>query len=168
MRHVLNSSGILRFPDMQYEMVRLGIGLYGVGVNDEELIPVHKLSAVILQVRKLQKGDAVSYGRHFIAEQEMTVATVNIGYADGLPRNAGNQRYSVLINDHKAPIIGNVCMDMIVVDISHIENVNEGDTVWIFNEKKSIEELAKASGTIPYEILSRIGPRVKRLFHHDI
>ena len=167
-RHVLNTNGILRFPAYDYEMVRLGIGLYGIGMgeNNSFLQPVHSLSAKVIQLRALSKGDSVGYNNTFFAEDKMRVATVNIGYADGVPRLAGNGKFSCIINGQEARIIGRICMDMLMCDVSHLSNIKEGQEVWIFNHSKSLEALAKAAETIPYEILSQISPRVKRVFHY--
>jgi alanine racemase len=167
-RHLLNSSGILRFSDYEYEMVRLGIGLYGVGMGsyNQHLKPVHSLKARIVQIRNIDKGATVGYSRAFIAPQKMRIATFNLGYADGLPRHIGNGKYLFTLHGEKAPIIGNVCMDMVMCDISHIPEAMEGDDAWVFDAQFSCENLSDAAGTIPYEVLSRISPRVKRVFHY--
>lgn len=168
-RHILNTSGIYNFPEYQFDMVRLGIGLYGVG-NDEnemkQLENVGTLKTVILQVKNVPTGDSVGYSRKFMATHLTHTATIPIGYADGIPRSWGNQKGYVLIHNQKAPIIGNICMDMLMVDITGID-CKEGDTVIIFGEQPRVTEIAKTIGTIPYEILTGISQRVKRIFYKE-
>lgn len=164
-RHVLNSNGILRFPQYHFEAVRLGIGLYGVGIRENsELRPVHRLVSRIAQIKEVEPGESVGYNRSFIAEGQVRVATINLGYADGLPRNAGNGRFSVYLRGYKCPILGNVCMDMTMIDVTQVPGVREGEEVVIFGPEYPMENLSNAAGTIPYEILTGIGPRVKRRF----
>ncbi len=167
-RHILNSSGILRFPEATYEMVRIGIGLYGVGMgaHNKALMPVHSMRTRIVQIREVRQGASIGYARAFRADGPMRIATLNLGYADGLPRNVGNGRYAFTVHGQAAPIVGNVCMDLVMCDVTHIPGAREGDEAWVFDMKKSCEALAEAAGTIPYEILSRIAPRVKRIFHY--
>ncbi len=167
-RHILNSAGILKYPQYAFEMVRLGIGMYGVGMGSENrnLRPVHTMSARILQVRDVEVGASVGYGRAFEATERMKIATINIGYADGLPRNLGNGRINVRIHNALAPIVGNVCMDMIMCDVTDIPSTAEGDDVVIFDQYLTLDAMSEAAGTIPYEILSGISPRVKRVFHY--
>lgn len=166
MRHVLNSHGVMHYPGYQFEGVRLGIGLYGTGVKGE-LQPVHKFSGRVSQVRMIAAGDTVGYGRAFTAETEMKIATINVGYADGLPRIAGDAGFKVNISGVVAPIVGRVCMDMCMVDVSAIDSVKAGDPVEIFGSTIAIEDLAKACNTIPYEILTGISPRIPRVFRFD-
>lgn len=167
MRHVLSSTGILRFPQFQYEGVRLGIGLYGVGISDHpELMPVHSLKARILHVQEIVKGESVSYSRSYMAEQDRRIATVNIGYADGLPRIAGNVGCTFLLHGKEAPITGRVCMDMTMIDVSGIPQAAIGDEVTIFSKEHSIELLARACHTIPYEILTHLNPRIRKVYEH--
>jgi len=166
LRHLLNSAGILRFPDFQMDMVRLGIGLYGVDPTEENyhaLEMAATLKTVISQIKKIKSGDTVGYGRRGVATQDMTTATIAIGYADGFSRNFSHGRGVVLINGKKAPVIGNVNMDMTMVDITGI-NANEGDEVIIFGDALPIKEVAASIGTIPYEILTNTSERVKRVF----
>lgn len=167
-RHILNTSGILRFPDRHFEMVRLGLGLYGIGMNEHNayLRPVHSLKARIIQVRNIPQGSTVGYSRAYITDRPMKIATINIGYADGLPRQIGNEKYAVQIGGRFAPIIGNVCMDMLMCDITEVSSAKEGDDVIIFDEHRSVEEMSQVIHTIPYEILSQIAPRVQRIFHY--
>ncbi len=171
-RHILNSSGIVRFPEYQMEMVRLGIGLYGIdesGILQKQLQIVNTLKATISQIKNIEKGETIGYGRSGKADRNMQTATLSIGYADGLFRKAGNGNYKVLINGKKAPLIGNVCMDMTMVDITDIPNVSEDDQVLIFGKdnkgnEQPVQELALCLGTIPYEILTSISVRVKRVY----
>ncbi|MFH7016488.1 bifunctional UDP-N-acetylmuramoyl-tripeptide:D-alanyl-D-alanine ligase/alanine racemase [Flavobacterium sp. FlaQc-47] len=165
-RHILNTSGISNFPDAQYNMVRLGIGLYGVSNDSAEqkyLENVGTLKSIISQVRTIPAGDSVGYGRRFMAEKETKVATIPIGYADGISRLWGNQVGYVVIKNQKAFILGSVCMDMLMVDVSHID-CKEGDSVIIFGENPTVIEMALALKTIPYEIMTSISQRVKRVF----
>ncbi|MEI9919214.1 MAG: bifunctional UDP-N-acetylmuramoyl-tripeptide:D-alanyl-D-alanine ligase/alanine racemase [Bacteroidota bacterium] len=168
-RHVLNSPGILRFPQFQFEMVRLGIGLYGVDPTDEkkaDLQPVATLKTVISQVRKVPKGQSIGYGRKGRATNDMTIATIAIGYADGFSRAFSRGVGVVLVNGKRAPVVGNVCMDMTMIDVTGIE-ANEGDEVIIFGKDLPIGEVASKINTIPYEILTNTSERVKRVFHAE-
>ncbi|HJW31606.1 MAG TPA: bifunctional UDP-N-acetylmuramoyl-tripeptide:D-alanyl-D-alanine ligase/alanine racemase [Saprospiraceae bacterium] len=166
-RHVLSSTGILRFPDYQYEGVRLGIGLYGVGIPQHPmLMPVHNLKARILHVQQIAPGESVSYSRSFITDRPRRIATVNIGYADGIPRIAGNVGGAFLVHGLVAPITGRVCMDMTMIDVTHIPEAAIGDEVIIFSKDHSIEILAKACSTIPYEILTHLNPRIRKVYEH--
>jgi len=165
-RHILNSPGILRFHQYQMDMVRLGIGLYGVNPTAEsfhQLQPAATLKTVISQIKKVKAGESVGYGRRGIAEHEMTLATIAIGYADGFSRSFSRGVGAVLINGTKAPVVGNVCMDMTMIDITGIV-AKEGDDVTIFGEGLTIQELATRANTIPYEILTNTSERVKRIF----
>jgi alanine racemase len=169
-RHVLNSSGIVRLPEYQFEMVRLGLGMYGIDTSasvNADLLKVHTLKARISQIKKVKKGDSIGYNRKYIATKDITTATLSIGYADGLMRLAGNERFQVEIKGHKVPIIGSVCMDMCMVDVSEIPLAEVGDEAIIFGKQLDIAELAKVCKTIPYEILTRISDRVKRLYFED-
>lgn len=168
-RHILNTSGISNYPDAQYDMVRLGIGLYGVSNDDEEqkyLENVGTLKSVISQIRTIEKGESVGYGRRFMAEKQTKVATIPIGYADGISRQLGNGVGYVIINQKKAIILGSVCMDMLMVDVTDIE-CKEGNTVIVFGERPTVNEIAKLLQTIPYEVLTSISQRVKRIFYRE-
>lgn len=166
-RHILNSAGIERFPDEQMDMVRLGISLYGVSASGlDGLRNVCTLKTTVLQIKHIKKGETVGYGRKGQFDKDATIATIRIGYADGISRQFGNGVGSVLINGIYAPIVGNICMDLTMVDVTHIE-VKEGDTVIIFGEKPSVLELAKKIDTIPYEILTSISPRVKHIYYKE-
>jgi len=165
-RHILNTSGISNFPDAAYNMVRLGIGLYGVSNDSAEqkyLENVGTLKSIISQVRTIPVGDSVGYGRRFMAEKATKIATIPIGYADGIARLWGNQVGYVVIKNQKAYIVGSVCMDMLMVDVSEID-CKEGDSVIIFGESPTVIEMAAALKTIPYEIMTSISQRVKRVF----
>jgi Alr-MurF fusion protein len=168
-RHILNTSGISNFPKAQYDMVRLGIGLYGISNDPEEqpnLENVGTLKSVISQIRTIDAGESVGYGRRFMATKMTKVATIPIGYADGISRHWGNGVGFVTIHDQKAPIIGSICMDMLMVDVSEI-SCNEGDSVVIFGESPTVIYLAEKLRTIPYEILTGISQRVKRVFYRE-
>ena len=165
-RHMLNSPGILRFHQYQMDMVRLGIGLYGVNPTSQlfnQLQPAATLKTVISQIKKVKAGESVGYGRRGKAECEMALATIAIGYADGFSRSFSRGAGVVLINGKKAPVVGNVCMDMTMIDITGIE-AKEGDEVIIFGEGLPIQELATRANTIPYEIITNTSERVKRIF----
>ncbi len=167
MRHILNSSGINRFPQYQMEMVRLGIGLYGIDSSQtiqNQLQKVHTLKASISQIKNITKGETIGYGRKGKAKKAMRIATISIGYADGLMRSAGNGNFSVMIQGKRADIVGNICMDMCMVDVTEIPEAATGDEVIIFGENPTVEELAKVMGTIPYEIFPIISSRVKRVY----
>jgi len=168
-RHILNTSGISNFPNAQYDMVRLGIGLYGVSNDAEEqkyLENVGTLKSIISQIRTVDAGESVGYGRRFIAEKITKIATIPIGYADGISRHWGNGLGFVTINNQKATIVGSVCMDMLMVDVSEI-NCKEGDQVIIFGESPTVTYMAQQLQTIPYEILTSISQRVKRMFYRE-
>lgn len=167
MLHVLNSAGVERFAHNQYDMVRLGIGLYGVShVNQEALKNVSTLKTTISQIRTVPVGETVGYGRKGRATVEMQVATLPIGYADGFNRRLSNGVGKVWINGSLAPVIGNVCMDMCMVDVTGLE-VSEGDRVIIFGEEYPSAEMANALDTIPYEIFTSISQRVKRVYFQE-
>ncbi|WP_395063510.1 bifunctional UDP-N-acetylmuramoyl-tripeptide:D-alanyl-D-alanine ligase/alanine racemase [Flavobacterium sp.] len=168
-RHILNTSGISNFQQAQYDMVRLGIGLYGVSNDDEEqkaLENVGTLKSIVSQIRIIEAGESVGYGRRFIAEKQTKIATIPIGYADGISRHWGNGVGYVVIKNKKAPIVGSVCMDMLMVDISDID-CKEGTEVIIFGENPTVTFMAKQLGTIPYEIMTSISQRVKRIFYRE-
>lgn len=168
-RHILNTSGISNFPQAQYDMVRLGIGLYGVSNDHEEqkyLENVGTLKSIISQIRTIQSGESVGYGRRFIANKESRIATIPIGYADGIARSWGNGVGFVTIKNKKASILGSVCMDMLMVDVADID-CREGDSVVIFGESPTVTYMAEQLKTIPYEILTSISQRVKRVFYRE-
>ena len=165
MYHVLNSAGIERFPQYQFDMVRLGIGIYGVSaIPGNELAPVASFKCKVLQVKTLAPGDGtIGYGRHGkIASEGTVIATIPVGYADGLDRHLSCGKGSFSINGHRVPTIGNICMDMTMLDVTGLD-VKVGDTVTIFGEDPTISELASILGTIPYEILTSVPRRIERI-----
>jgi alanine racemase len=166
MLHMCNTSGILNYPEAHFNMVRSGIGLYGFGNSEKEnqfLTPIATLKTVISQIHHIEKGESVGYNRAFKSKQVLKTATLPIGHADGISRQYGNGKGFVTINGKKASIIGNVCMDMIMVDISNI-NCNEGDEVIVFGKNPTAEDLAINANTISYELITSISQRVKRVF----
>jgi alanine racemase len=168
-RHILNTSGISNFPQAQYNMVRLGIGLYGVSNDSDEqkfLENVGTLKSIISQIRTIDAGESVGYGRRFIATKTTKIATIPIGYADGISRHWGNGVGYITVNNQKATIVGSVCMDMLMVDVSDI-TCSEGDSVVIFGENPTVIYMAEKLETIPYEILTSISQRVKRVFYRE-
>lgn len=168
-RHIANSAGIARFSQYQLDMVRLGVGLYGINTTDKELPlrTVATLKATIAQIKHIAVGDTVGYNRKGKINRPTTTATIRIGYADGFSRLLGNGNGSVLIRGKRAPVIGNVCMDMTMVDITEIAEAKEGDDVEIFGEHLPVQLLAKASATSSYEIFTSVGQRVNRVYLED-
>jgi alanine racemase len=167
LRHIANSAAIARFPESHFDMCRLGLGLYGFGYeHNDELIPVATLSTRIVQIKSLSKGESVGYGRAARLDRETTIATIPIGYADGLDRHLGNGRWEVMVGGKRAPIIGRVCMDSAMVDITGIDGVDVGDKVVIFSSETgmTLEDMARTLDTIPYEIMTSISARVKRIY----
>lgn len=166
-KHALNTAGIVRWPQYHFDMVRLGIGLYGIDPSEElDVLPVSTLKTQISQIKHLKKGATIGYGRAGVAESDMTIATLPVGYADGYRRSFGRGKASVLVRGQKARTIGNICMDMSMIDVTGI-SVNQGDEVVLFGEQPDIRELANCADTIPYEILTSISPRVKREYSWD-
>ncbi|NLZ19969.1 MAG: alanine racemase [Bacteroidales bacterium] len=165
MWHILNSAGIERFPQYQYDMVRLGIGIYGISsLPGVQLSPVASLKVKVLQIKTLGPEDGtIGYGRHgHVAPEGTTIATIPVGYADGMDRHFGCGAVSFSINGHRAPTIGNICMDMCMIDVTGIP-CSVGDTVTIFGEDPTVGELAGILGTIPYEILTSVPRRIERI-----
>lgn len=163
-RHILNSAGIQRFPQFQMDMVRLGVGIYGISaIPDVQLHPVASLKVKILQIKDLKDGDGtIGYGRHgHIAPEGTRIATLPAGYADGINRHLGRGNASFLLNGHRVKTIGNICMDMCMIDITGVD-AKVGDTVTIFGEEPTVSELADILGTIPYEIFTSIPRRIER------
>lgn len=168
-KHIANTSAIHRHKNLQLDMVRLGIGLYGVDGNPEmqqQLKNVSTLKTTISQVKKVKKGESVGYSRKGVVERNSTIATVRIGYADGYPRNLSNGAGQMLVNGQLVPVIGNVCMDMTMLDITGVDAA-EGDDVIVFGEQLPVAQLAQWSGTIAYEILTGISQRVKRVYYEE-
>ncbi len=167
LKHQLNTSGILNYSDVaQFDMVRSGIGLYGFGNDpayDRFLIPISTLKTVISQIHHIEEGESVGYNRGFIASKQTKTATLPIGHADGIGRQYGNRKGFVTIHGKPAYITGNVCMDMIMVDVTGID-CEEGDEVIVFGQNLTAEALAATAGTISYELVTSISQRVKRIF----
>lgn len=169
LRHICNSAGIIRFPEAKFDMVRLGIGLYGVeatGTEQKSLQTVGTLKTIISQIKHLKKGETIGYSRKGVLEKDSRIATIAIGYADGFDRGFSKGVGAVLVNGTKCPIIGNVCMDMTMVDVTEAK-CEEGDEVVIFGKDLPIHELSASIGTIPYEILTGVSERVKRVFYKE-
>lgn len=163
--HICNSSGIINFPEAEYDMVRAGIALYGYGNNAKEhrmLKAVASLKTLIAQLRTIEKGESVGYERKFKAQKTTKIATLPLGYADGISRMFGNGKAQVLIHNQKAPIVGNVCMDTLMVDVTNI-HCEEGDEVEVFGKHHSVLDFDIEQQTIPYEIITRISQRVTRV-----
>lgn len=168
--HIANSAAVVRHTEMQLDMVRLGIGLYGVDStagNKLKLQTVATLKSTIAQIKKLKKGESVSYNRKGIVEKDAVIATIRIGYADGYPRKLSNGIGKVWVKGKLAPIIGTICMDMFMIDITTIEDIAEGDDVIIFGSELPVQQLAEWAGTIPYEIMTGISQRVKRVYFEE-
>lgn len=168
-KHALNSSGILNFPEHQYDMVRIGIGMYGISDNEEtqkQLKHVSTFKTLISQISTIEKGETVSYGRRFKAMKTTKIATIPVGYADGIRRAFGNGVGKMKVNGNLVPVVGTICMDMMMLDVTDVE-CKEGDEVVIFGSDLSIAELAKQIDTIPYEILTSISSRVKRIYYRE-
>tara|TARA_B100000674_G_scaffold57015_1_gene39713 strand:+ start:18965 stop:20047 length:1083 start_codon:yes stop_codon:yes gene_type:complete len=161
-RHILNSNGFMNFPESQMNMVRLGISLYG-SYKNTNLQQISKLKSVISQNRNIKKGEGVGYSSDFIAKKTMNISVVPVGYADGLNRKLGNSVGSVIIKEVECPIIGNICMDSLMIDTSKVD-CKEGDEVVIFGPKNTILSLSEKIGTIPYEIYSSLNRRIKRVY----
>lgn len=169
LRHICNSSAAIRFKEAQFDMVRLGIGLHGSGNTAEEntqLIPVATFKTRISQIKQIGKGDIVGYGCKAIAGNDMRIAIIAVGYADGFSRDCGNGAYTVLVNNVPCKTIGNICMDMCMIDITKV-TCSEGDEVIIFGKNHLIQDMAKAMRTIPYEVLTGISQRVKRMYLYE-
>jgi alanine racemase len=164
-KHLDNTTGILNYPEFHFDMVRVGIGLYGYA-NDlnwmKYLKNVAQLQTIISQIHLLEKGESVSYNRQFIAKKRTKSATIAIGYADGIPRKWSKGVGFFTVNGQKAPILGNVCMDTVMIDVTNID-CREGDVVFVFENQETLEDLARQTGTISYEILTDISIRVPRL-----
>ena len=164
LRHICNSAGIERFPERHLDMVRLGLGLYGIDpIDNRSLQNVTTLRTTILQIRECPKGDSVGYSRRTVLERDSRIAAIPIGYADGLNRHLGNRRGYCLVNGQRADYVGNICMDVCMIDVTDTD-CREGDTVEIFGDNLPPAELARLLDTIPYEILTSVSDRVKRIY----
>ncbi|MBK6521972.1 MAG: alanine racemase [Sphingobacteriaceae bacterium] len=168
-KHICNTGGITRFKNAHFNMVRLGIGMYGFGVNEEEnalLQNVNSLRTRISQIKKVRTAETVGYNRDGIVTSDMTIATIPIGYADGFHRTLGNERHGVWINNKFCKTVGNICMDMCMVDITNVK-CKEGDEVIVFESSAQVNQMAKAMNSIPYEVLTNISSRVKRIYTQE-
>ena len=169
LKHILNTNGIARFPNSQFDMVRLGMGLHGISsdpATQKNLQPTSSLKSIISQIKVVKSSESIGYGRKGRLEKDTKVATIPIGYADGLRRSFGLGRGNMSVNGQLAPSLGEVCMDMTMIDITGIE-ANEGDEVEIFGPNLSISEYAKSMNTIAYEVLTDISRRVKRVYYQE-
>ena len=170
LRHTANSAAIERFPEAQFDMCRLGLGLYGFGFeHNDELKPVSTLKSRIVQLKHLSAGEAVGYGRAGKLTRDSVTATVPMGYADGLDRHLGCGRWSLLVAGRPAPIVGRVCMDSCMIDVTDIPGVEEGDEVVIFSAVpgNTPEDMARVLDTIPYEVMTSVSGRVKRIYSKE-
>jgi Alr-MurF fusion protein len=169
LKHAANTAGAIRFPDAALDMVRLGIGLYGVEVGGENgaLTPIGHLKTFVNQVRTVPAGQSVSYGHKWVFDTPRRIATVAIGYADGLPRKLGNGAFSMHVHGGLAPTVGSICMDMTMLDVTGLPEVAVGDSVTVFDATNKLDTIAQLEGTIPYEILTRISDRVRRVYVSD-
>ena len=168
-RHILNTAGITYYSDYQFEMVRIGIGMVGISANPKvkkQLQSAVTFKTVISQISEVKQGDSIGYNRKYKAEKDTRIATIPVGYADGIPRLIGNKKGFVGIHNQKVSIVGNICMDMLMVDLQNIK-AKEGDEVIIFNGNPTLEEFSGYCQTIPYEVLTSISRRVKRIYIKD-
>lgn len=167
LKHLCNSAGIEHFPELQMDMCRLGLGLYGINPRDNKMLScVSTLNTTILQMRDVKKGTSVGYSRRTILDRDSTIAAIPIGYADGLDRLLGNRKGYCLVNGERADYVGNICMDVAMIDVTGIK-CEEGDTVEIFGEHLPVTVLSDTINTIPYEVLTGISSRVKRIYYKD-
>ena len=168
LRHLANSAGAIRHPSLVMDMVRVGIGLYGIeNAQHLSLIPAITLRSTIAQIKTIPAGSGVSYNRKTIVDRPTRLATVRVGYADGYPRSLGNKKGQVLVQGKLAPLLGSVCMDMFMIDVTDIPAAQVGDEVILFGKELSVDQVAKWASTIPYEILTGISQRVKRVYFQD-
>ncbi len=170
MKHVLNSGGIIRFPEYQYDMVRLGIGLYGIdptGLHQNQLENLFSLRTTISQIRMLNKGECIGYSAKYIVPERTRIATLSIGYADGYPRALSQGKGKVLIKGQLYPIVGNICMDMCMIDLGLNDEINEGDRAILFGSDLTAMQLADWANTIPYDIFSGLSSRIRRIYFEE-
>lgn len=170
LKHISNTAAVVRHPQLQMDMVRLGIGLYGIETDNENVLdlqPVATLRSTIAQLKHLKNGESVSYNRKGIVKRDSVIATVRIGYADGYSRQFGNGVGKMLIKGKLAPVIGTICMDMTMVDVTDITDVKEGDEVILFGSQLPVQQVASWVNTIPYEIMTTVSQRVKRIYFHE-
>ena len=167
LRHMDNSAGIEHFPERQMDMCRLGLGLYGVNPRNNDMLSiVSTLKTTILQLRHVRAGDSIGYSRRTILERDSVIGAIPIGYADGLNRHLGNRHGYCLVNGQKAEYVGNICMDVAMIDVTGID-CHEGDMVEIFGEHLPVTVLSDTIDTIPYEVLTAVSNRVKRVYYQD-
>jgi alanine racemase len=165
-KHILNSEGITRFPNAQFDMVRIGIGLYGISSNSElkrMLSPAISWFSIVSQLKSIKKGESVGYSRRFIAEKETKIAIIPVGYADGFKRNLSLGKGGMYVAGKYCPVLGNVCMDMTMIDVSAVD-CKEGTRVEIIGDFQKIEDLASSMQTIPYEVLTSMSKRLQRIY----
>jgi len=169
LKHISNSAAIVRHPQLQMNMVRLGIGLYGVEIETHllDLHPVATLRSTIAQIKHLKAGDTVSYNRRGVVKEDAVIATVRIGYADGYSRRFSNGKGRMWIKGKLAPVIGTVCMDMTMIDVTNLPDVKEGDEVIIFGKELPVQQVASWIDTIPYELMTSVSQRVKRIYFQE-
>jgi len=171
LRHILNSTGITRFPEHQHDMVRLGIGLYGIKTmhdgSQDDLRPVSSLHTVIISLKKWGPGTTVGYNRRGVLKRESIIATIPIGYADGINRHLGYGNARMIVKGVECPTVGSICMDACMIDVTDVPDVHVGDRVEIFGENMPVEVLADTLNTIPYEVLTSISQRVKRIYYRE-
>jgi alanine racemase len=169
-RHTAASAAMERFEEARYDMCRLGLGLYGYGYcHNEELQPVATLKTRVVQIRSRKAGEAIGYGRSEVLLRDSQIATIPVGYADGLDRHLSGGEWSMLVAGHRAPTVGRICMDSCMIDVTDIEGVKEGDEVTIFSSIKgnTLEDMAVVLGTISYEIMTSVAARVKRIYTRE-
>ncbi len=169
-KHLCNSSGIVRHPELHFDMVRLGLGLYGIDGSQcmkNKLKNVSRMKTIISQIKKVPSSETIGYNRKGVLNRDTIIGTVSVGYADGISRRLGNGVGKMFLNGHLVPIVGNVCMDMCMLDITDVPQAQEGDNVVVFGEELPVEQLAKWADTIPYEILTGISQRVKRVYFEE-
>ena len=171
LRHILNSTGITRFPDHQLDMVRLGIGLYGIKTlhdgSQDDLRPVSSLHTVILSLKYWPAGTTIGYNRRGVLKRDSVIATVPVGYADGINRHLGYGNACMVVRGVKCPTVGTICMDACMIDVTDVEHVSVGDRVEVFGESIPVDTLAETLGTIPYEVLTSVSSRVKRVYYRE-
>jgi len=167
LKHIANTSGISRHPSLQMDMVRLGIGLYGIDNDRKNLTEVSTLRSTVAQIKHLKAGETVSYGRRGLVKRDSVIATVRIGYADGYPRSLSSGAGKIWVNGKLAPIVGSICMDMTMIDVTDIPGVKEGDDVIVFGNELPVTQVAQWAQTIPYEILTGVSQRVKRVYFEE-
>jgi len=171
LHHILNSCGIVRFfHDIDTDMVRLGLGLYGIDSTNflqKYLQNVSTLKTYISQIKTVESNETVGYERSGKLGKTSRIATISIGYGDGIKRNLGNGHGMMLVNGELAPTVGNICMDMCMLDVSHIEGVQEGDEVIVFGQQLPVSKMANWANTIPYEIMTSVSQRVQRVYHQE-